>query len=344
MISSAFKFETLNLCDAFAQEVVRSATRRLASDLLGLQRILERFSPKTPTQELRIVPYPEEKGFEHLILDILNEDDRHARLAPLVEDFLEKTDLRVKYSGLERRRGGRVQVTSIVAPELHETKLEAIKLADEFVFLSPLSLAEFVSSLQGRTPASSVSGKPSFALAPLWDCLEVKPIDVPQLASELKRIMFCALTGTPDSPLGPMVKVPLPIRQLIRLFVETHAIASTSRLRERERGDPSDLGSSGNRFHDVYDWNQRRAEFLRELRVGDRVWGRVRNIVDYGAFIDLGCVDGLLHLSGIPGAVSGMIGEKLTKGDEIEVEVLEIDTEKQQVSLTIPIDDMDSDP
>ena len=46
--------------------------------------------------------------------------------------------------------------------------------------------------------------------------------------------------------------------------------------------------------------------------------GTVRNIVDYGVLIDLGCVDGLLHLSGIPGAVNGMIGEKLTKGDEIE--------------------------
>ena len=143
----------------------------------------------------------------------------------------------MKYPRLERRRGGRVQVTSIVTPELHETKLEAIKLAEEFVFLSPLSLAEFVDSLQAHTPASPISGTSSFALAPLWDCLEVKPTDVPRLASELKRIMFRALTGTPDSPLGPMVRVPLPVRQLIRLFVETHAIASTSRLRERERGD-----------------------------------------------------------------------------------------------------------
>ena len=128
----------------------------------------------------------------------------------------------------------KIQVTSIAAPELHKTKLEAIKLAEEFVFLSPLSLAEFVDSLKGHPPASSISGTSSFALAPLWDCLEVKPADVPQLASELKRIMFRALMGRPDSPLGPMVKVPLPIRQLIRLFVETHAIASTRKLRARE--------------------------------------------------------------------------------------------------------------
>jgi hypothetical protein len=231
-----FTFETRDLCDVFAQDVVRTATRRLASDLLGLQRILERFSPTTLTKELRIVPYPRERRFEHLILDILNEDDRHARVAPLIEDFLEKTDLRVKYPGLERRRGGRVQVTSIDAPELHETKLGAIKLAEELVFLSPLSLAEFADSLQGHTTASSISGTPFFALASLLDCLEEMPTDVPQLASQLKRIMFRALKGAPDSPLGPMVRVPLPIRQLIRLFVETHAIASTSKLRERERG------------------------------------------------------------------------------------------------------------
>ena len=240
-----FTFETLDLCDAFAQEVVRSATRRLASDLLGLQRILERFSPKTLKRELRIASQPMDRRFEHLILDILNEDDRHAHVAPLLEDFLEKTDLRVKYAGLKRSRGARLQVTSIVAPELHKTKLEGIKLAEEFVFLSPLSLAEFVGSIQTHATASSISATPSFALAPLWDCLEAKPADVPQLASELKQIMFGALTRTPDLPLGPMVGVPQPIRQLIRLFVETHAIASTSRLRERERNSSSDLASRG---------------------------------------------------------------------------------------------------
>ena len=101
-----FTFETLDRCDAFARLIVRSATGRLASDLLGLQRILERFRPKTLEGELRIVPHPTERRFEHLILDILNEDDRHAKVAPLVEDFLEKTDLRVKYPGLRRRRGG----------------------------------------------------------------------------------------------------------------------------------------------------------------------------------------------------------------------------------------------
>jgi hypothetical protein len=245
-----FTFETLDLCDAFAREVVRSATRRLASELLGLQRILERFRPQALKRELKIAPYPSDRRFEHLMLDILNEDDRHVNVAPLLEDFLEKTDLRVKYPWLKRRRGARVQVTSIVAPELHKAKREGIKLAEEFVFLSPLSLAEYVRSLQTRNPADPKSWTPSFALAPLWDCLEAKPADVPQLASELKRIMFSALTTTPDSPLGPMVRVPQPVRQLIRLFVETHALASTSKLRERERNRSSDPCVEGNGFGD----------------------------------------------------------------------------------------------
>ena len=174
-------------------------------------------------------------------------------MAPLIEDFLEKTDLRVKYPGLKRRHGARVQVTSIIAPEHHETKLQAIKLAEELVFLSPLSLAEFVDSLRDHTPVSAKPGTSPFALAPLWDCLEVKPANVPQLASELKRMLFRALTGTPNSPLGPMVRVPVPIRQLIRLFVETHAIASTSMLRKRERANLRIHASSRNDFKYAYD-------------------------------------------------------------------------------------------
>jgi hypothetical protein len=236
-----FTFETHDLCDAFARIVVRRATSRLASELLGLQRILERFSPESVKPALRIVPDSRDRRFEHLMLDILNEDDRHATVATLVEDFLEKTDLRVKYPGLKRRNGSRVQVTSTVAPEHHKTKIQAIKSVEEYVFLSPLSLAEFVNYLQGHAPARSMPDAPPFALAPLWDCLEAKPADVPQLALELKRILFRALAGPPDSPLGPIAQVPLPIRRLIRLFVETRAIESTNTLREREKGE-SDQG------------------------------------------------------------------------------------------------------
>ena len=230
-----FKFDTLDLCDAFTRKIVRTATQQLATELLGLQRILKRFSPIMENRKVRVVPDPVNRRFEHLILDILNEHEHHARTAPLIEDFFEKTDIRVNYPGLERKRGGRVQVTLTIAPEFHKAKIQAIKKIDEFVFLSPLSMAEFVHYLHGRTPGGSASCPSSFSLASLWDCFDTKPYSIPQLAYELKRIMVYALNETPGSPLGPMVEVPQPIRELIRLFVETNTFASTKNLREREK-------------------------------------------------------------------------------------------------------------
>jgi hypothetical protein len=333
-----FTFESRELCDAFAQTIVRTATRRLASELLSLQRILERFGQRALKRELRIVSYPRQKRFEHLMLDILNEEQHHARVAPLFEDFLEKTDLRVQYPELKRRQGARVQVTSITAPEQHDTKLRAIKLAEEFVFLSPLTLAEYAALPRGHTSVIETSGMAPFALDLLWDCLGAKPANVPELASELKRILFDALAKMPDSPLGPIVRVPAPIRRLIALFVKTQAIGSTSRLRQREKIYSRIPESNENDSDDDCDRCEKTAEFLRGLNAGDRIRGRVRNIVDYGAFIDLGYLDGLLHISGIPGAVNGMVGEKLTKGEDIEVQVVEIDLAKPRVSLRIPID------
>ena len=88
---------------------------------------------------------------------------------------------------------------------------------------------------------------------------------------------------------------------------------------------------------------ERQSEFLRTLSVGNRIRGRVRNIVDYGAFVDLGCVDGLLHFSGIPGAINGSIDQMLAKGEEIEVEVLEVDIAKRRVSLRIPMDGLEEE-
>jgi hypothetical protein len=60
--------------------------------------------------------------------------------------------------------------------------------------------------------------------------------------------------------------------------------------------------------------------------------------------LDLGGVDSLLHRSEIPGAVTGMIGEKLSKGHDIEVEVLAINRKKRRIALRIPIDGQEVEP
>ena len=70
-----------------------------------------------------------------------------------------------------------------------------------------------------------------------------------------------------------------------------------------------------------------------ETQEGDTVHGTVRSLVDYGAFVDLGGLDGLLHVSDISWSRVNKPEDVLTVGQEIEAKVLKVDTEKQRISL-----------
>ncbi len=72
---------------------------------------------------------------------------------------------------------------------------------------------------------------------------------------------------------------------------------------------------------------------LSELQEGQEVVGIVKNITDYGAFIDLGGVDGLLHITDMAWKRIKHPGEILNVGDEIKVKILKFDREKNRVSL-----------
>ncbi len=76
-----------------------------------------------------------------------------------------------------------------------------------------------------------------------------------------------------------------------------------------------------------------REETLKNIKEGDVVEGTVKNLTDYGAFIDLGGMDGLLHITDISWGRIGHPSEKLSVGDRIKVKVLHFDQEKQKVSL-----------
>jgi small subunit ribosomal protein S1 len=76
-----------------------------------------------------------------------------------------------------------------------------------------------------------------------------------------------------------------------------------------------------------------REETLKNLKEGDIVEGAVKNLTDYGAFIDLGGMDGLLHITDISWGRIGHPSEKLSVGDRIKVKVLHFDQEKEKVSL-----------
>jgi small subunit ribosomal protein S1 len=70
-----------------------------------------------------------------------------------------------------------------------------------------------------------------------------------------------------------------------------------------------------------------------EVKEGDVVTGTVRSLADYGAFVDLGGVDGLLHVGEISWTRINNPADVLEVGQQIEVKVLKIDSEKQRISL-----------
>lgn len=76
-----------------------------------------------------------------------------------------------------------------------------------------------------------------------------------------------------------------------------------------------------------------RENVLANLQEGQEVKGIVKNLTDYGAFVDLGGVDGLLHITDMAWKRVKHPSEIVNVGDEIEVKVLKFDRERQRVSL-----------
>ncbi len=76
-----------------------------------------------------------------------------------------------------------------------------------------------------------------------------------------------------------------------------------------------------------------KVELLKNLEEGQIVKGIVKNITDYGAFIDLGGLDGLLHITDISWSRVTNPSEHLNLGEEIDVKVLSFDKDKLRVSL-----------
>src|SRR5437870_5537485 len=79
--------------------------------------------------------------------------------------------------------------------------------------------------------------------------------------------------------------------------------------------------------------SEKRQKFLESVNVGDRVVGTVKNITDFGAFIDLDGMDGLLHVTDMTWGRLGHPSELLKVGQQLEVVVLDINKEKERVSL-----------
>ncbi len=79
--------------------------------------------------------------------------------------------------------------------------------------------------------------------------------------------------------------------------------------------------------------NQKKAVLLEHLTEGAVLTGRVKNLTDYGAFVDLGGIDGLLHMTDLSWKRVSNPSEIVQAGQEIQVKVLKFDKEKERVSL-----------
>ncbi len=81
------------------------------------------------------------------------------------------------------------------------------------------------------------------------------------------------------------------------------------------------------------EYSAEREALLNSLQEGQVVKGVVKNLTDYGAFLDLGGIDGLLHITDMAWKRVKHPSEVVTVGDEVEIKVLKFDRERQRVSL-----------
>lgn len=79
----------------------------------------------------------------------------------------------------------------------------------------------------------------------------------------------------------------------------------------------------------------RKEELLSSIHDGDVIEGTVARLTDFGAFVDLGGIDGLVHVSEISHSHVDKPSDALKVGDKVQVKVLSIDPEKERISLSI---------
>jgi hypothetical protein len=196
-----------------------SCTTRLVRMLRDLESV-EQWFRRMNYVTRDILPPRDAADFEQLLIDVLNEHDYRARHAPLQEDLLEKTDLRVHLPTVRRRRGARVQVTTTIDPLFYQNKLAAIDRLEEIVVLSPASIAQFVNETGREWQNSLLPGSKTALLK--------------DQAVEIRDSLLAALKHPHNSPLGPLINVPEDLRKLIRDYIEVEATRSTNALRDRE--------------------------------------------------------------------------------------------------------------
>lgn len=119
-----------------------------------------------------------------------------------------------------------------------------------------------------------------------------------------------------DHALSPLIGQEIPVK-VLEVNRRRNRLILSERLARQERRE------------------QRKEQLLNELKEGEIRHGRVSSLAEFGAFVDLGGADGLVHLSELAWHQVGHPSEVVKVGDEIDVQVLGVDREKRKVSLSL---------
>src|SRR5207244_2121751 len=80
---------------------------------------------------------------------------------------------------------------------------------------------------------------------------------------------------------------------------------------------------------------RQRSELFERLKVGDEVRGKVSGLTSYGAFVNLGAADGLIHISELSWDRVANVGDVLQVGQEVGVKVIKLDPDMSRISLSL---------
>lgn len=120
-------------------------------------------------------------------------------------------------------------------------------------------------------------------------------------------------------------KLALPPKAVTQLN-ENHVQAET---------DAANNSITSEHEHTTQQKSDRRAELFYSLQIGVRLKGTVTSITDFGAFVDLGGLEGLVHISELSWGRVPHPSQIVRLGEEIEVQVLEISKERSRVALSL---------
>ena len=159
----------------------------------------------------------------------------------------------------------------------------------------------------------------------IWNALEEGAVIDGRIVSRIKGGLAVDIGVTAFLP-GSQVDI-RPVRNLDKMLGETYKF-KIIKLNKR-RGNI--VLSRRVLLEDERD--SHRADTLGALNEGDVLEGTVKNLTDYGAFIDLGGIDGLLHVTDMSWGRVNHPSDVIAVGEKINVKVLKFDREKQRVSL-----------